>query len=160
MPLRCRVCLCRFNYIVCVIYVICIWPHGVTVSTLDSESSDRGSNPREAPVCHVRMCAQIKTTQEPHFTTTSATFHSRRSHISQPQAPHFTAVGATFHRHRRRRRISQPQAPHFTDGGATCAAFINWPRGVIGSTLDSESSDRGSNPREAPACHVRMCAQI
>ena len=24
------------------------WPHGVTVSTLDSESSDRGSNPREA----------------------------------------------------------------------------------------------------------------
>ena len=25
-----------------------MWPHGVTVSTLDSESSDRGSNPREA----------------------------------------------------------------------------------------------------------------
>ena len=25
-----------------------IWPRGVTVSTLDSESSDRGSNPREA----------------------------------------------------------------------------------------------------------------
>ena len=24
------------------------WPHGVTVSTLDSESNDRGSNPREA----------------------------------------------------------------------------------------------------------------
>lgn len=24
------------------------WPRGVTVSTLDSESSDRGSNPREA----------------------------------------------------------------------------------------------------------------
>ena len=24
-----------------------IWSHGVTVSTLDSESSDRGSNPRE-----------------------------------------------------------------------------------------------------------------
>ena len=23
------------------------WPRGVTVSTLDSESSDRGSNPRE-----------------------------------------------------------------------------------------------------------------
>ena len=29
-------------------YVIFIWPHGVTVSTLDSESSDRGSNPSEA----------------------------------------------------------------------------------------------------------------
>ena len=27
---------------------VCIWPRGVTVSTLDSESSDRGSNPREA----------------------------------------------------------------------------------------------------------------
>ena len=26
----------------------CAWPRGVTVSTLDSESSDRGSNPREA----------------------------------------------------------------------------------------------------------------
>ena len=27
------------------------WPHGVTVSTLYSESSDRGSNPREAFAC-------------------------------------------------------------------------------------------------------------
>ena len=27
------------------------WPHGVTVSTLDSESSDRGSTPREAFAC-------------------------------------------------------------------------------------------------------------
>ena len=31
------------------------WPRGVTVSTLDSESSDRGSNPREA----FRQCAQF-----------------------------------------------------------------------------------------------------
>ena len=31
----------------------CTWPRGVTVSTLDSESSDRGSNPREA----FRQCA-------------------------------------------------------------------------------------------------------
>ena len=29
-----------------------IWPRGVTVSTLDSESSDRGSNPREALLMH------------------------------------------------------------------------------------------------------------
>ena len=29
-----------------------------------------------------------------------------------------------------------------------------WPRGVTGSTLDSESSDRGLNPREA----FRQCA--
>ena len=29
------------------------------------------------------------------------------------------------------------------------SSFSNWPRGVTVSTLDSESSDRGSNPREA-----------
>ena len=27
--------------------------------------------------------------------------------------------------------------------------LFTWPRGVTASTLDSESSDRGSNPREA-----------
>ena len=27
--------------------------------------------------------------------------------------------------------------------------LATWPRGVTASTLDSESSDRGSNPREA-----------
>ena len=32
------------------------WPRGVTVSTLDSESSDRGSNPREA---FIRTCAYV-----------------------------------------------------------------------------------------------------
>ena len=31
-----------------------IWPRGVTVSTLDSESSDRGPNPREA-FCFVAL---------------------------------------------------------------------------------------------------------
>ena len=30
-----------------------------------------------------------------------------------------------------------------------CQQAINRPRGVTVSTLDSESSDRGSNPREA-----------
>ena len=35
------------------------WPRGVTVSTLDSESSDRGSNPREASVWqHMCPCAR------------------------------------------------------------------------------------------------------
>jgi hypothetical protein len=33
--------------------------------------------------------------------------------------------------------------------GAQNAANLNWPRGVTASTLDSESSDRGSNPRQA-----------
>ena len=35
--------------------------------------------------------------------------------------------------------------------------MLTWPRGVTVSTLDSESSDRGSNPREAFAHqHVNM----
>ena len=34
-----------------------------------------------------------------------------------------------------------------------------WPRGVTASTLDSESSDRGSNPREACCdCGVMRCS--
>ena len=33
--------------------LVAIWPRGVTVSTLDSESSDRGSNPREASLAEV-----------------------------------------------------------------------------------------------------------
>ena len=41
------------------------WPRGVTVSTLDSESSDRGSNPREASVepyqkdCYLFACEVV-----------------------------------------------------------------------------------------------------
>ena len=31
----------------------------------------------------------------------------------------------------------------------TAGSFIHWSYGVTVSTLDSESSDRGSNPREA-----------
>ena len=42
----------------------CNWPRGVTVSTLDSESSDRGSNPREAlnpsVAPHVEVRAECK----------------------------------------------------------------------------------------------------
>ena len=37
------------------------WPRGVTVSTLDSESSDRGSNPREASI-QMLTCARIRST--------------------------------------------------------------------------------------------------
>ena len=36
----------------------------------------------------------------------------------------------------------------------------NWPRGVTVSTLDSESSDRGSNPREASACQMLTCTNV
>ena len=37
----------------------CAWPRGVTVSTLDSESSDRGSNPREASFVFVLPCLRL-----------------------------------------------------------------------------------------------------
>jgi hypothetical protein len=40
-----------------------------------------------------------------------------------------------------------PNAP--ACAGAQNAANFDWPRGVTVSTLESESSDRGSNPREA-----------
>ena len=119
------------------------WPRGVTVSTLDSESSDRGSNPREAfapgpaepsfhPAsfvywCHARM-----------WTPQRSRFSSARSLCSRPgcgsaswqwaSLPRSSSLRPVFNRH---------------------TQYITWPRGVTVSTLDSESSDRGSNPREA-----------
>ena len=43
------------------------------------------------------------------------------------------------------------QQPRKND--AICTMDFNWPRGVMVSTLDPESSDRDSNPREAfPIC--------
>ena len=41
-----------------------------------------------------------------------------------------------------------PTRPGVSVSGAS-GIILNWPRGVTVSTLDSESSDRGSNPREA-----------
>jgi hypothetical protein len=43
--------------------------------------------------------------------------------------------------------VCTPKAPACVR--AQNAANFNWPRGVTVGTLDSESSDRGSNPREA-----------
>ena len=42
------------------------------------------------------------------------------------------------------------QQPRKND--AICTMDFNWPRGLMVSTLDPESSDRDSNPREAFAC--------
>ena len=42
------------------------WPRGVTVSTLDSESSDRGSNPRETSCMH---CCQLRRVATAAFAT-------------------------------------------------------------------------------------------
>ena len=40
--------------------LVSIWPRGVTVSTLDSESSDRGSNPREASLNQLQFLLIFK----------------------------------------------------------------------------------------------------
>jgi hypothetical protein len=45
------------------------------------------------------------------------------------------------------RHVCTPNASQCV--GAQIAANLNWPRGVTASTLDSESSDRGSNPHQA-----------
>ena len=39
--------------------VICSWSRGVTVSTLDSESSDRGSDPRGTSMPTQLLCTQV-----------------------------------------------------------------------------------------------------
>ena len=46
-----------------------------------------------------------------------------------------------------------------TDGASDCPASIR-PRGVTVSTLDSESSDRGSNPREAFWIHIKLFDEL
>jgi hypothetical protein len=48
--------------------------------------------------------------------------------------------------------VCTPNAP--ACAAAQNAANFGWPRGVTGSTLESESSDRGSNPRGA-SCQYR-----
>ena len=47
--------------------------------------------------------------------------------------------------------FSKPMTHHLLF--AQIMVVVNWPRGVTVSTLDSESSDRGSNPREAFSSH-------
>ena len=57
--------------------------------------------------------------------------------------------------HLRSRRAAGQRALHVSPGsrrGGRIQGHVfpaTWPRGVTASTLDSESSDRGSNPREA-----------
>ena len=63
---------------------------------------------------------------------------------------------------RTREPISNAAAQARNTLRAMCQGTINRPRGVTVSTLDSESSDRGSNPREAfQACiHVGIPATL
>ena len=133
------------------------WSRGVTVSTLDSESSDRSSNPRGTS-CPPRLLS---------FPTACFFFMSC---LLQSSPMPFCRLGA----------ISMliacllastvllssflhgvqpsPACPadtvlqHLISSGASQAQFarpvtsISWSRGVTVSTLDSDSSDRSSSP--------------
>ena len=117
------------------------WPRGLTARALDSESSDRGSNPRET------CCAWgIKL------------WGARRLRCAAHQAcgpPLLGPPGASS-------SVAEPLA--------VCRLqelVSSWSRGVTVSTLDSESSDRGSNPHETCAClcpcvsmHASVCLSV
>ena len=59
---------------------------------------------------------------------------------------------------RSRRTQVQPMSPLKNQCLQKLTFFSTWPRGVTVSTLDSESSDRGSNPREASCKVMPTCA--
>jgi hypothetical protein len=96
--------------------------HGVTVSTLDSEPSDRGPNPPVLPTAHSVAGAPLN-------------LGSAQMRVPQPQHPQSVA------------RFK----PRAWDSAWLAQAGIegHGSHGVTVSTLDSESSDRGSNPRES-----------
>ena len=119
----------------------CSWSRGVTVSTLDSESSDCGSNPRETCCAwgiklwgaRPLRCAAHQACGPPLLGPPCAS-----SSVAEPLAAC-----------RLQRLVS------------------SWSCGVTVSTLDSESSDRGSNPRETCAClcpcvsmHASVCLSV
>ena len=52
---------------------------------------------------------------------------------------------------KRRTRVQQNAAKAFHPLHCRASAPVTWSHGVTVSTLDSESSDRGSNPRETSA---------
>ena len=102
---------------------------------MDPESSDRGSNPRET-LCmlatrhhNVRTCARTMCVQT----------KKKRRHVAR----------AERQRHGLRRRAA-------IYGHRLCRNI--WSRGVTVSTLDPESSDRGSNPRETSCRRIQSVA--
>ena len=129
------------------------WSRGVTVSTLDSESSDRGSNPRGTS-CPPRLLS---------FPTACFFFMSclcyLLSAILPPGRSHAYRLPASFH------GASfflsswgcSPAAWDLMLSGASQAQLthpvtsISWSRGVTVSTLDSESSDRQIRATSCPS---------
>ena len=59
--------------------------------------------------------------------------------------------GNSFH------AIPLQKKSHGCTGDTSIGRFVTWPRGVTVSTLDSDSSDRGSNPREAFQACMQTC---
>ena len=148
-------------------------PRGVTVSTLDSESSDRGSNPREVSRqilktelkrrmqhCtrqHHRLCFNASLCEKLSFPTHGYRLMRGRSryqmaHLSEsPKHPMRCVRDLTVLSSQNVRASSNGTKPkvYFQREQSEPEVFCgNRPRGVTVSTLDSESSDRGSNPRE------------
>ena len=126
------------------------WPRGVTVSTLDSESSDRGSNPREASVWqHMCPCARgplvCAGSNDPDRSLASRGGACKGCAC----APHIQAGVRVAVPGRRRAWVDLLSMVPRSNVCSIDGLDSNWPRGVTVSTLDSESSDRGSNPREA-----------
>ena len=152
------------------------WSRGVIASTLDPESSDRGSNPRETccvahvvvhasrPRCPHRSSAPLSggphPSGPPFFDVTLL-----RQLSSCPRGGMVSSLKATP-----ARASTWPCCP-LTGGVAhpcllcllgPAGKMTSWSRGVTASTLDPESSDCGSNPRETcrargmavPACKV------
>ena len=141
-----------------------------TVSTLDSDSSDRGSNPRGTS-CPPRLLS---------FPTACFFFISHRpaccylllllpfcrlgaiSMLIACLLASTVLLSSFLHGVQ-----PSPACPadsvlqHLISSGASQAQFtrpvtsISWSRGVTVSTLDSESSDRGSNPR-GTSCPPRL----
>ena len=113
------------------------WSRGVTVSTLDSESSDRGSNPRETCEQPLDLIAHPCPAGWLLVMAVLLWWGSCR----QLQAPSTANVGGDL-------RCSYARPDYMPQTWqAILRCVLGWSRGVTVSTLDSESSDRGSNPR-------------
>ena len=143
------------------------WSRGVTVSTLDSESSDRGSNPRGTscpprllsfptacffscpaccylllllPLCRLEAISMLIACLLASTVLLSSFLHGVQPSPACPAdsvLQHLISSGAS------QAQVARP------------VTSISWSRGVTVSTLDSESSDRGSNPR-GTSCPPRL----
>ena len=125
------------------------WSRGVTVSTLDSDSSDRGSNPRETCEQPLDLIAHPCPAGWLLVMAVLLWWGSCR----QLQAPSTANVGGDL-------RCSYARPDYMPQTWqAILRCVLGWSRGVTVSTLDSESSARGSNPRGTSCSLAQACDQ-